>query len=63
VSPWNLDEKIEGFPVPAGAITFTGPVDAAASEVERMTGRYRHSADAVAESDRRRPRCPTGTPC
>jgi arginase len=52
VSPWHLDEKIEGFPVPAGAITFTGPVDPAASEVERMTGRYRDIADAVAEADR-----------
>ena len=52
VSPWHLDEKIEGFPVPAGAITFTGPVDPAASEVERMTRRYRDIADAVAASDR-----------
>jgi len=52
VSPWHLDEKIEGFPVPAGAITFTGPVDRAAGEVERIVGRYRDIADAVAESDR-----------
>jgi arginase len=52
VSPWHLDERIEGFPVPAGAVTFTGSVDPAASEVDRMTRRYRDIADAVARSDR-----------
>jgi arginase len=42
VSPWHLDERIDGFPVPAGAVTFTGT----------MTRRYRDIADAVARSER-----------
>src|SRR5262245_51560812 len=52
VSPWHLDERIEGFPVPDGAVTFTGSVDLAASEVDSMTRRYRDIADAVARSGR-----------
>ena len=52
VNPWHLDEQIEGFPVPAGAITLAAPSDPAASELDRLTGRYRDTADAVARADR-----------
>jgi arginase len=52
VSPWHLDEQIDGFPAPAGAIALAGPPDPAASELDRLTGRYRDLADAVAEVDR-----------
>ena len=52
VSPWHLDEQIEAFPVPAGAIALAGPPDPAASELDRLTGRYRDVADAVAQADR-----------
>ena len=52
VSPWHLDEQIDGFPAPAGAIALAGPPDPAASELDRLTGRYRDVADAVAEVDR-----------
>jgi arginase len=52
VNPWHLDEQIDGFPVPAGAITLAGPSDPAASEHDRLTGRYRGAADAVARADR-----------
>jgi len=52
VSPWHLDERIEGFPVPAGAVTFTGSVEPPASEIDGMIRRYRDIADAVARSDR-----------
>lgn len=52
VSPWHLDEQIAGFPVPAGAIALAGPPDPAASELDRLTGRYRDAADAVAQAAR-----------
>ena len=52
VNPWHLDEQIEGFPVPAGAFTLPGPADPAASELDRLTGRCRGAADAVARADR-----------
>jgi arginase len=52
VNPCHLDEQIDGFPVPAGAITLVGPSDPAASELDRLTGRYRGAADAVARADR-----------
>jgi len=52
VNPSHLDEHIEGFPVPAGAITIAGRSDPAASELDRLTGRYRGAADAVARADR-----------
>jgi arginase len=52
VSPWHLDEQIKGFPVPAGAITLAAPPDPTASELERLTDRYRDAADAVAQADR-----------
>jgi arginase len=52
VSPWHLDERIKGFPVPAGALTLAAPPDPTASELERLTDRYRDAADAVSQSDR-----------
>jgi arginase len=52
VSPWHLDEPIDDFPSPAGAIALAGPADAAASELDRLADRYRDVADAVAEVDR-----------
>ncbi len=51
VSPWHLDEQLEGFPVPDGAIALAGPPDPAASELDKLTGRYRDAADAVAQAD------------
>jgi arginase len=52
VSPWHLDEQIKGFPVPAGALTLAAPPDPTATELERLTDRYRDAADAVAQADR-----------
>src|SRR3954469_13212848 len=52
VSPWHLDEQIDGFPAHTGAIALAGPPDPAASELERLTSRYRDVADAVAKVDR-----------
>lgn len=52
VSPWHLDEEIEGFPVPAGATVLAGPPDSAVSELDRLTGRFGDAADAVAQVDR-----------
>lgn len=52
LSPWHLDERIEGFPAPARAIAVAGQPDPAASELDRLTVRYRHVADAVAQADR-----------
>jgi hypothetical protein len=51
VSPWHLDEEIEGFPVPAGATVLAGPPDSAVSELDSLTGRFGHTADAVAQVD------------
>jgi arginase len=52
VGSWHLDEEIEGFPVPAGATVLAGPPDSAVGEVDRLTGRFRAAADAVAQVDR-----------
>ena len=52
VSPWHLNEQIEGFPVPAGAIELTESRDPAASELDRLTARFSDAADAVARADR-----------
>ncbi len=51
-SPWHLNEQVEAFPVPAGAIELTPSPDPAASEIDRLTGRLRDTADAVAQADR-----------
>jgi arginase len=52
VTPWHLDEQIERFPVPAGSSVLAGPPDAPASEIDRLIGRYRDTARAVAQSER-----------
>jgi arginase len=52
VSPWHLDDQIEGFPVPADAIALTGPPDPAVSELDRLIDRFRDAADAVAQANR-----------
>jgi arginase len=51
VSPWHLNEQIEEFPVPEGAITLAGPPDPAASALEQLAGRFRSAADAVSRVD------------
>ncbi len=51
VSPWHLNERIDDFPAPAGA-ALLGPPDPAASELDRLTGRFRDAADVVALTDR-----------
>ncbi len=51
VSPWHLNEHIEEFPVPEGAVTLAGPPDPAAGELEQLTGRFRFAADAIARTD------------
>ncbi len=52
VSPWHLDEQIDGFPVPAGASALAEPPDPGASQPDRLTRRYRDVADAVAVAER-----------
>ena len=52
VSPWHLNEQIEQFPVPAGAIELTERSHPAASELDRLTDRLRDAADAVARAER-----------
>ena len=52
MSPWHLNEPIEEFPVPDGAITLAGPPDPAVSDLEQLTGRFRFAADAVARTNR-----------
>jgi arginase len=51
VSPWHLNEPIENFPVPQGAVTLAGPPDPPASELQQLTGRFRFAADAVSQAD------------
>ena len=51
-SPWHLNEQLEEFPVPAGAVELTASPDPAVSEIDRLTGRLRDTADAVARADR-----------
>jgi arginase len=52
VSPWHLNEQIDGFPAPAGATALVGTPDPASSELGRLTGRFRGAADTVARADR-----------
>jgi hypothetical protein len=37
VSPWHLNEQIETFPVPVGAIELIERSDPAVSELDRLT--------------------------
>jgi arginase len=52
VSPWHLEERIEGFPVPAGAIVLPASVDQAQTELGRLRARYGAVADRTARADR-----------
>ncbi len=52
VSPWHLNEQIEDFPIPAGAIELTERPDHAVSELDRLIDRFRDAADALAHADR-----------
>jgi arginase len=52
VSPWHLNEHIEQFPMPAGAIALAGPSDPAATELGKLTGRLSDAADAVSQAGR-----------
>jgi arginase len=52
VSPWHLDDPIEGFPVPADAIALAGSPDSAVSELDRLIARLGDAADAVAQANR-----------
>jgi len=52
VSPWHLNERMEGFPVPEGATTLAGPSDPAASELQQLSGRLGDAAHAVSRARR-----------
>jgi arginase len=52
VSPWHINERIEEFPVPAGAVELIERPSPAASELDRLAGRMRAAADAVAQTAR-----------
>jgi arginase len=52
VSPWHLDEQIEGFPVPTGAIALARPRDHSMSELDGLIDRFRYTAGAVAPANR-----------
>jgi arginase len=52
VSPWHLEERIEGFPVPAGAVVLPASADHGQIELERLAARYGAVADRTARADR-----------
>jgi arginase len=52
VSPWHLEERIEEFPVPAGAVVLGEEADHAQSELARLRARYGAVADRTARADR-----------
>jgi arginase len=52
VSPWHLEEPIERFPAPAGAVVLPASTDEAQSELGRLSARYRAVADRTARADR-----------
>ncbi len=52
VSPWHLEERIEGFPVPAGAVVLPASADRAQTEQGRLRVRYGAVADRIARADR-----------
>jgi arginase len=52
VSPWHLEEHIDHFPIPAGAVVLPSSVDQAQTELGRLNARYRVVADCAAQADR-----------
>jgi arginase len=52
VSPWHLDERIDGFPVPDAAIELTSPPSATTSGLRWMREHYLLTADATARTNR-----------
>lgn len=52
MSPWHLEERIEGFPVPAGAAELPTSAAQAQTELGRLRARYGLVADRVAQADR-----------
>ena len=52
VSPWHLEERIEGFPVPAGAVMLPASDDQAQTELGRLRARYGAVADRTAQAGR-----------
>ena len=52
VSPWHLEERIEGFPVPAGAVVLPASADQAQTELGRLRARYGAVAESTARADR-----------
>jgi arginase len=52
VSPWHLEEQIEGFPVPAGAVVLPASADQAQTELGRLSALYGAVADRIARVDR-----------
>jgi arginase len=52
VSPWHLEEHIEGFPVPVGAVVLPAPAHQAPTELRRLMARYGAVAEHVARVDR-----------
>jgi arginase len=52
VSPWHLEERIDRFPVPAGAEVLPAPTDQAQAEPARLSARYGAVADRIAQTER-----------
>jgi arginase len=52
VSPWHLDERVDGFPAPSGGIEVGGSPVAAPAGVRWIVDHYRLIADATARADR-----------
>ncbi len=52
VSPWHLDERVDGFPAPSGAIEVGVSPVAAPAGVQWMLDHYRLIADAAARANR-----------
>ena len=52
VSPWHLEERIESFPVPVGAVALPAVADQGQTELARLAARFGAVADQVARADR-----------
>lgn len=52
VSPWHLEERIDGFPVPADAVALPAPADQGQTELGRLAARFGAVADRIARADR-----------
>src|SRR4051794_6655306 len=52
VSPWHLDERLDGFPVPVGAVMSADPPAPVGGQIDGIRSRSLAMAPTIAQADR-----------